>query len=381
MPQPSIFHRLGVKPVINACGIYTDLGGSILSPQVWAAMTEVNASFVSLPDLLDRTGDLIARLVGAQAARVTPGAAAAIALGVGACMTGGDGEKMERLPDTSGMSGEVVLQRNQRLRWKYTRCTAMPGARIVDAGDPRGTTREQLDAALSAHPAAVLVPAHLDAVDGTLPLAEIIAAARRQGVPVVVDAAFLNFPPERMRSFTAAGADLVCFSAKYFWGPNAGGFICGRADLIAAVAAIDFTRFESGRYRVFGRPFKMDRHTIVATALALADWLAMDHQARLDTYVRQVRRLAELLGEIPGLVSSAKYFTMDEAFEDEPVNCLHLRFTPLARRSAADVATVLAAGDPSIQVIVEGDQLAVVMETVREGDERLIAERLRDALL
>ena len=124
MPQPSIFHRLGVKPVINACGIYTDLGGSILSPQVWAAMTEVNASFVSLPDLLDRTGELIARLVGAQAARVTPGAAAAIALGVGACMTGGDGEKMERLPDTSGMSGEVVLQRNQRLRWKYTRCAA-----------------------------------------------------------------------------------------------------------------------------------------------------------------------------------------------------------------------------------------------------------------
>jgi len=48
--------RLGVKPVINACGIYTDLGGSRLSPGVWAAMEEANRNFVRLTDLLDFSG-------------------------------------------------------------------------------------------------------------------------------------------------------------------------------------------------------------------------------------------------------------------------------------------------------------------------------------
>ena len=87
----SIFDRLGVKPVINASGIYTDLGGSKLSPQLWADLTQLNEYYVRIPELLEKTGASIARLIGTQAARVTPGASAAIALSVAACMTGEDG--------------------------------------------------------------------------------------------------------------------------------------------------------------------------------------------------------------------------------------------------------------------------------------------------
>src|SRR6266403_1744191 len=68
--------RLGVKPVINACGIYTDLGGSRLSPGVWAAMEEANRNFVRLTDLLDFSGR-----AQHDGGGVTPGAAAAIMLG------------------------------------------------------------------------------------------------------------------------------------------------------------------------------------------------------------------------------------------------------------------------------------------------------------
>src|SRR5579862_4471608 len=60
----SLFRRLGTKPVINACGIYTDLGGSRLSPSVWAAMAEANETFVRLIDLLDSSGAHIAKLLG-----------------------------------------------------------------------------------------------------------------------------------------------------------------------------------------------------------------------------------------------------------------------------------------------------------------------------
>ena len=86
--KDSLLRRLGAKPVINACGIYTDLGGSRLSPGVWAAMAEINRCFVRLPDLLDLSGRHIAKLLGAEDARITPGAAAAIMLGTAACMAG-----------------------------------------------------------------------------------------------------------------------------------------------------------------------------------------------------------------------------------------------------------------------------------------------------
>jgi len=127
--MPAVFAKFGVKPVINACGIYTDLGGSRLSPTVWAAMEEMNRHFVRIPDLLDHSGAMIAGMLGAEAARVTPGAAAAIALGTCACIAGMDGTAWERLPDTTGLKSEVIIQRGHR--YKYDRQVAMTGAQLV----------------------------------------------------------------------------------------------------------------------------------------------------------------------------------------------------------------------------------------------------------
>src|SRR5215510_7184432 len=142
----SLFHRLGTKPVINACGIYTDLGGSRLSPGVWSAMEEANRSFVRLTDLLDSSGERIAQLLGAEAARVTPGAAAAIMLGTAACMAGSDGVLSQRLPDTAGMRNEVLIQR--RHRYKYDRQVAMTGARLIEIGNDNGANALQIEEAI-----------------------------------------------------------------------------------------------------------------------------------------------------------------------------------------------------------------------------------------
>src|SRR5260370_1789561 len=115
----------------------------------------------------------------------------------------------------------------------------------------------------------VIFTAHLEARPGTLALEELSRVSHLQGVPVLVDAAYMNDPTSVMSSFLPRGADLVCFSAKYFWGPNSGGLICGRCDLIEAVAGIDFKSSESGKYLTFGPPSKMHPHTIVATLLTL----------------------------------------------------------------------------------------------------------------
>jgi L-seryl-tRNA(Ser) seleniumtransferase len=374
----TIYDQLGTKPVINALGIYTDLGGSILSPAVWSAMEQANQSFVSMVDLLDKTGMLIADLVGAEAARVTPGAAAAIALGTAACLTGTDGTRMELLPETGGMKSEVLIQR--RHRYKYDRCARMVGARLVEVGDEAGTTRAQFEAALGPQTAAILFPAHLGAAPGTIPLAEVAAIARPGGVPTLVDAAYMNYPVEIMSSFTAAGADLVCFSAKYFGGPNAGGFICGRPDLIEAVAGVDFTRFESGRYRIYGRPFKLDRQIVVGVVAALREWLSMDHAARFAGYRRMVDTMSEALSSVRGLEFTPLCFTMQETLEPEPVNCLRVRIGPATGTTAQAVAEALHAGNPGVLVHLDGDALIVDVEVLRPGDDAYIAEQLRRIL-
>jgi L-seryl-tRNA(Ser) seleniumtransferase len=351
---PAAYDLLGVRRVVNAAGIYTDLGGSVLPPRVRDAVHEVNGSFASMPELLDRAGERIAELLGVDAARVVPGASAGIALSVGACMTHADGPKMEQLPDTTGMRAGVLMQRGHH--YKYDRCARMTGARIVES-----------DLSSFDDIACVLHPAHLDGRDGTAPLESVAEAAHEHGVPVVVDAAYMSYPTELIVSYGARGADLVCFSAKYFYGPNAGGFVYGTRDLVRAVAEIDFTRFESGPHLIFGRAFKLDRSAVVGTVLALEAWLGTDHDARWESYRVRAERIADELG------GTTAQFTLDERLIPEPVNAFVLD----AGDRAGAFADELAAGDPSIVCAPLDGKLVFCVETVDEADEPLVVERIR----
>ena len=48
-------------------------------------------------------------------------------MGTAACLTGTDSAKMDQLPDTTGLKGEIVIQKAQR--YKYDRVVRLPGTR------------------------------------------------------------------------------------------------------------------------------------------------------------------------------------------------------------------------------------------------------------
>ena len=367
----SVYERLGARAVVNCRGVYSELGGAIVGERVWAAMSEANSTAASMSELLESTGQLLASLLGAEAARVTPGAAAAIALGTAACMTRGDGAAAERLPDATGVPAEIVFQRVQLPHYKYARVIVLPGAqlRLVESKD------ELEDALDPERVAALFVPAHLDELPGAQPLREVAPLAAARGIPTLVDAAFLNYPPESMRRFTAEGGDLVCFSAKYFYGPNTGGFVVGRADLVDAVAAVDFTNFETGRWAKYGRPFKLDLHTVVGTTLAVEEWFAADHEARWRGYAKLVDELDEAVVGIPGVRTERRFFTMVETLEDEPVNCLVVH-----TKRAAEAERALWDGNPRVAVHRQDETLIVAVDTLLPEQSRYICARLRAAL-
>src|SRR5947207_5217227 len=104
--RQSIYQSLGVRHVINATGTVTNLGGSVMPPEVVAAWADASRHFVNLLDLQDRVGERIAKLIGVEAALVTTGAAGALLLGTAAAVTGTDRKSIARLPDTAGMKNE-----------------------------------------------------------------------------------------------------------------------------------------------------------------------------------------------------------------------------------------------------------------------------------
>src|SRR5919204_2625250 len=117
VPVPAIYRRLGVRPIIHGCGTTTRYGGSILRPEALEAMREASTRLVNIDELNAAAGAAIARMLGAEAAFVTGGASAGLVLQAAACMTGDDAAKVARLPDTTGMKREFIIQRAHRFMY------------------------------------------------------------------------------------------------------------------------------------------------------------------------------------------------------------------------------------------------------------------------
>ena len=365
-----VYDDLGVKPVINAMGgNMTLLGGSILTPKINQAMQDANRFFVDMDELLDKSGKIIAEILGAEAAYVTPGCAAAIALSAAACMAGSDTAKIEQLPDVTGLKHEVIIQNRQR--YKYDRCVTVPGAKLVEVGDEAGARPEQIESAIGSLTAAIhyLAPG---GGNGVVPLEEVLQIGKKHNVPVILDAAAHNYPVELLKKYTGMGVDLICYGAKYFGAPNSTGVLCGRKDLVESASMQGFIGFETNPFRPFGRPLKLDRQEIIAVVVALREWVSMDHQTRFETYDRRVRSLQK---EFEGVSN------VEAVPQGSPATSLRLTFDEAALgKTAAEIADALREGNPSIWTHASANNITFSTLTIVDGDEQIIAGRLKSLL-
>jgi len=367
----NVYDELGVKPVINALGgNMTLLGGSILSPKVNQAMQEANRYYVDMKELLDKTGEIIAEILGAEAAYVTPGCAAAIALGTAACMLIDAPDKVEQLPDVTGLKHEVIIQNRQR--YKYDRCVTVPGAKLVEVGDESGAKLEHIESAIGPLTAAIhyLAPG---GGNGVVPLEEVIQIGKQHDVPIIVDAAAQNYPVEILKKYTGMGADLVCYGAKYFGAPNSTGVLCGKKDLVEAAALQGFIGFETSPHRTLGRPMKLDRHEIIAVVVALKEWVAMDHNTRFEGYDRRAKKLQKELEGVP----NTRY-----TLQGNPATGLGVTLDEAALgKTAVDIANALQEGNPRILARAHGDSITFSVVTIMDEDVQIIADRLKSLLV
>jgi uncharacterized pyridoxal phosphate-dependent enzyme len=332
-------------------------------------MEEANRYYVDMEALLEASGRAIADLLGCEAAYVTSGCCAALALGTAACMAGRDPKKIEQLPDVQGMKHKVIVQKG--LRNKYDRCVTVPGAKLVEVGDASGTTLAQIEGAIGERTAAILYLAP-GGMPGVVPLEEVIRLGKERGLPVIVDAAGQVYPVDGLQKYTRMGADLVGYGAKYFGAPNSTGVLCGRKDLVEAAMLHGFIGFEATANRAFGRPLKLDRQEIVAVVAALREWMTMDHGARFESYARRVHHLQEGLAGLPHV---------ELAPDGDPATGLRVTLDEEALgKTAREVSEALQDGDPSIRANVRPGALVLSVVTLVDGDEEVIAERLRGLL-
>jgi L-seryl-tRNA(Ser) seleniumtransferase len=358
-----VYEELGLKPIINASGAVTRLGGAPMSDAVLAAFCEAARQSVPLEHLQAAASKAIAQATAAEAGLVTTGAAAALTLGAAAILTGYDPARMERLPDCEGFPHEFVVAREHRN--SYDHAVRASGARLVEVGfheilsgaGVRRVEAWEYEAAFGPRTAGVL---YVLSAGSLALLTDVVRRAHAHGLPVLVDAAAELPPRANLTAIVATGADLVAFSGgKAIRGPQATGILCGQRELVAAAALqmldmdehwelwqppadfIDRAKLPGLPRHGIGRGFKVSKEQIVALLAALAAFARGDYDRDLAGFRR---RLHSIAAELAGCAASCHL--RDSQDECPPILEITVDEVALGRTASAVCGTLRSDSPP-----------------------------------
>ena len=395
-----VYEQLGLRPIVNASGAVTRLGGAPMSGEVLDAFREAASHSVPLEQLQGAASRAISAATGAEAGLVTAGAAAALTLGTAAMLAGHDLARIERLPDTSTMPNELVIAREHRNG--YDHAVRAAGARLVEVGfqeivsgaGVRRVEAWEFEAAFGQRTAGAV---YVLAGGSLATLDEVVRRAHAHHLPVLVDAAAELPPRANLRAIVETGADLVAFSGgKALRGPQATGILCGRRELVSSAALqmldmdehwelwqppaelFDREKLAGLPRHGIGRGFKVAKEQIVALLVALKQFARGDYDDEVSTARKNLAAIAA------ALEGCAALSTLDDPVDGQTQPVLEIAVDERALgRTAVDVCRRLRAGTPPCYVghgaLYEG-KLIINPLHLDEASTGVLARRLREEL-
>ena len=368
---PDMYRSIGVRPLVNARGTFTIISGSLMLPEVRAAMDAAARQYVHLDELAEAIGARLATLTGAEWGLVTSGCSAALTHATAACVAGGNPDLHVRMPNLSGFAkDEVIIPRHSRN--VYDAAVRVVGARVIEVGSVA-----ELDAALGPRTAMIYVLAGTGADRSVLNLTAIAQIAGPKGVPILVDAAaeILTIPNVHLQN----GATLVAYSGgKCLRGPQTAGLLLGRKDLVRAAWV------HSAPHHGPGRAMKVGKEEAMGMLTAVEMWVKRDHDAEWKQWMAWLDRISRRLAAIDGVTTT---ITQPGGLSNRTPS-LRVWWDPQRLGfSGETVARTLLETEPRI-ALSAGRRAGPPVETgvsvtpymMSAGDETLVADRLHALL-
>ncbi len=363
--KENIYRSIGVEPVINCRGTFTIIGGSIERPEVLEAMEAASGHFAQYDELAYGIGQRLAELTQTEWGVVTAGCAAAMKHFTAACVTGGNPEKLIRIPYLTGMEKtEVICPRYSRNL--YDHAVRNIGVKVITV-----ETADEMRKAISEKTAMIYVLACRHSQPGEPLSLEVIAEmAKPLDIPILLDAAAedLTIPPVHL----AQGATVVAYSGgKAICGPQCAGLLLGKKDiLISAWQA-------SSPHHGPGRDNKVGKEEMFGMLAAVEAWTTRDHKAEWKEWMSWLDMISERMLTIEGITTEV---TQPEGLSNHaPV--LHIRWDPdKLNVTGEEVAEEVARNKPRLAIGSRTrDQLTSVNITpnqMQPGNAEVVADRL-----
>jgi len=362
-PGPEIFRAIGVEPVINCRGTFTIIGGSLERTSVRQAMEAASRSFVQYDELADGIGQKLAELTGAEWGMVSAGCAAGLKHVTAACVTGGNPEKLIRIPDLAGFDKtEVIIPRSSRN--VYDHAIRNIGVKIITVDN-----NEELERAISSRTA--MIYADTDDVEA------IAKIANAKNVPFLVDAAANDLTVPNI--YLKQGATIVAYSGgKALCGPQCSGLVIGRKDILKSAWQA------SSPHHGPGRDNKVGREEMFGLLAAVEAWLSMDHKAQWTTWLSYLQNIAKILAKVEGV--STQVYEPEGLDNHSPVLNVTWEIDKL-NVTGEELAEELGRSKPRIAIGGQSPKdkpgytaVNITAGQMQPGEDKIVGERLAQAL-
>jgi D-glucosaminate-6-phosphate ammonia-lyase len=367
--EPNIFQSIGVEPIINCRGTFTIIGGSIERPEVRSAMEAASKDFVQYDELAYGVGKRLAEITGAEWGMVCAGCAAGMKHVTAACVTGGNPEKLIRIPDLRGFDKtEVVIPKSSRN--VYDHAIRNIGATIIDVETP-----EELENALNIHTAMIYIMAYDESQPGQpLSLENVAKIAKPHKIPILVDAAaeVLTIPNIHLQR----GADVVVYSGgKAICGPQCAGLVLGRKDILMSAWQA------SSPHHGPGRDNKVGREEMMGMLAAVEAWTKRDHAGEWKIWLSWLDNIAKKVSTIDGVTTSV--FEPTELSNKSPV--LNIYWDPAKLNiTGEEIAEEFARNKPRVAIGGETREgkssLSITTGQMQPGNDKIVADRIYGVL-
>ena len=367
--ERSIYRAIGVEPIINCRGTFTIIGGSVQRPEAMAAAEEAARHFVQYDELAEGVGRRLAEITGAEWGMVSAGCAAALKHVTAACVTGGNPEKLIRIPDLTGMvKTQVIAPRYSRNA--YDHAVRNVGVEMVMVETPAELAR-----AINAKTAMIYLVAGRGSAEGQpLSLETLVEIARPAQIPVLVDAAAedLTIPCIHLER----GADVVAYSGgKAICGPQSAGLLLGNKSILMSAWQA------SAPHHGPNRDNKVGREEIMAMLAAVEAWVMRDHAAEWRTWLARLDHIAQRALQVAGVETEVE----QPSGLSNRSPTLVIRWDPAALRiSGEQVAEDFARNKPRIALGSQDEagraSIRITPSQMQPGNEQVVAERIVQVL-
>ena len=368
-PGPEIYQSIGVDPVINCRGTFTIIGGSVELPEVRAAMGSATQYFAQLDELAFAVGKRLSELTKAEWGMVSSGCAAGLKHVTAGCVTGGNPEKLIRIPDLTGLDKtEVVVPRTSRT--SYDHAVRNIGVELIVVDTP-----DEMANAINPRTAMIYMMADRPTQSTSLKLETVARIAKPKDITVMVDAAaeILTIPCLHLER----GATVVAYSGgKAIQGPQCAGLLLGRKDVLMAAWQA------SAPHHGPGRDNKVGREETLGMLAAVEAWVKRDHDAEWKKWLSYCDTISKRVSTVPDVTASVYEPT---ALGNRSPR-LTISWDPRKKHTTgADVAEELARTKPRIALGSSAGSdsetsLIITSWMMQPGDDNIVGDRIREVL-